>query len=228
MAKKKVSRKELLKAPDEFITISSQVMEYFKTHVQELKITGIVLLVIVASYFGYNSWKTSMNHGGQTAYNTAVQSVLAMDETPGTEPAGLIRSQELFKEVLDNYGSSGASRLALPQIAHLKFLEKNYTEAITYYQKFLDDVSGEPLYETLTKISLAECHEANGEYKTAVAILTPLAETPIASPFKPAVMWHLARVYRLDGNPQKATDILKELIKNHENSAFSPMAKALI
>jgi len=226
MAKEKLSRKELLKRPDEFVTFSGKALESIKAHPQPLRYAGVVIAVIVAAYVVFYAWNRSINREGQSAYNTAEQSLETMSSKPELDPAALKKSGELLEDVIDNYGMSKVARLALPQAAHVNFLEKNYSEAITLYEKFLEDISGDEAYEFLTNLSLAACHEAKGDLKTAIETLTPLVEMPSDIPFKESAMWNLARLYGLDNRPEEEKTVLKEFVEKYEGSPFHAMAKA--
>ena len=121
---------------------------------------------------------------------------------------------------------SNAARLALPLAAHVKFLEKDYPEAIKQYRNFLDEFSGDPLYESLARLALASCYEAQGELKTAIETLNPLVEDASGSTFRQTAMWNLARLYRLDNSPEKEAQILKNFVEKYEGSPYYAMAKA--
>lgn len=224
MAKKKTTRKELLKRPDEFLTFSGKAVEFYNTHQREFRYLGLVIAVIVIAYLGGRTFLKFVNEKGQEAYNTAYTS-LTENMKPNADPGSLRESEELFTEVIDNHGMSKAARLALPQAAYVKFVEKKYDEAIALYEKFLDKVSGDTAYESLASLGLATCYEAKGDLKAAIKALKPVIEAP-DDPFKETAMLSLARLYRLDNDPEKSKEILKEFVDKYEASPFHSMAKA--
>lgn len=226
MAKKKISRKELLKGTDEFLSFSSKAVNFITTHLRELKIVGLAIAIIVVAYLGVTTYLRYVNKNGQNAYNEAYNTVV-MEMKPDANPENLRKSEELFKKLVDDYGLSKAAPLALPQIAYLKFLDKKYDEAIVLYQKFLDKVSGDTVYESMAKLALAACFESKGDLKAAIDTLTPVVETPDYS-FKETAKLNLARLYRLDNKPEKAKEILKEFVEEYTDSPFLPLAKALL
>ena len=176
MAKKKKSRKELLKGPDEFVTFSSRAADFISTHLNQLKYLGYAVVAIAVGYFAIQIWMGQVNEKGQTAYNTAADDMRNWMMKPDPDIADLQKSGELFSEVLEKHSMSNAARLALPLAAHVKFLEKDYSEAIKQYRNFLDEFSGDALYESLARLALASCYEAEGELKTAIETLNPLVE----------------------------------------------------
>jgi predicted negative regulator of RcsB-dependent stress response len=221
---KKTTRKELLKGTDEFLTFSSKAVNFITTHLRELKYAGFAIAIIVVAYLGVTTYLRYVNKNGQNAYNTAYQT-LTKEMKPDANPDNLRKSEELFIKVTDDYGLSKVARLALPQIAYLKFLDKKYDEAIVLYRKFLDKVSGNTEYELMANLALAACFEAKGDLKTAMETLIPVVEIPDNS-FREPAMLSLARLYRLDNRPEKAREILNEFVEQHADSPLLPFAKA--
>jgi tetratricopeptide (TPR) repeat protein len=221
---KKTSRKELLKGTDEFLTFSSKAVNFMTTHLSELKYAGFAIAIILVAYLGVTTYLRYVNKNGQNAYNTAYQT-LTKEMKPDANPDNLRKSEELFNKVTDDYGLSKVARLALPQIAYLKFLDKKYDEAIVLYRKFLDKVSGNTEYELMAKLALAACFEAKGDLNTAMETLIPVVEIPDNS-FREPAMLSLARLYRLDNKPEKAREILNEFVEQHADSPLLPFAKA--
>lgn len=224
MAKKKISRKELLKRPDEFLTLSSRAVNFFNAHTNVFKYMGLAIALIVVVYLGLNTYMRYINKKGQNAYNLAYDT-LSQNMRPDAGPEGLKKSEELFDKVIDDYGLSKAARLALAQVAYLEFADKNYDEAIALYKKFSKKVSGNADFESLTNLALAACYEAKGDLKKAIQTLSPILNRP-AHPFRETAMLSLERLYRLDGQPEKAREILKEFVEEYKTSPFLPMAKA--
>ncbi len=221
---KKTTRKELLKGTDEFLTLSSKAVNFITTHLRELKYAGFAIVILVVAYLGVTTYLRYVNKNGQNAYNTAYQT-LTKEMKPDANPDNLRKSEELFIKVTDDYGLSKVARLALPQIAYLKFLDKKYDEAIVLYRKFLDKVSGNTEYELMANLALAACFEAKGDLKTAMETLIPVVEIPDNS-FREPAMLSLARLYRLDNKPEKAREILNEFVEQHADSPLLPFAKA--
>jgi len=221
---KKTTRKELLKGTDEFLTFSSKAVNFITAHLRELKYAGFAIAIIVVAYLGVTTYLRYVNKNGQNAYNTAYQT-LTKEMKPDANPENLRKSEELFNIVTDDYGLSKVARLALPQIAYLKFLDKKYDEAIVLYRKFLDKVSGNTEYELMANMALAACFEAKGDLKTAMETLIPVIEIPDNS-FREPAMLSLARLYRLDNRPEKAREILNDFVEQHADSPLLPFAKA--
>jgi outer membrane protein assembly factor BamD (BamD/ComL family) len=223
---KKTTRKELLKSPDEFLTLSSRAIQYAKTHQRRLKIVGIAVAVAALAYLAVQSYFRHINAGGQETYNTAYRS-LAEKTGPQPSAEGLKEAETLFRKVEEEYGLSKAAMLAAPQIAYLKFESRDYDAAIAEYQRFLKKFSDRPAYGGLAKLALAACHEAKGDFKTAIGLLSPFSADDRAD-FRETAVWGLARLYRLDNQPEKARETLNAFIAKYPDSPLVPTAKALL
>jgi len=224
MAKKKVSRKELLKAPDEFMTLSARAMLFVREHSRQFEYLGMAIAAIVIIYLGINTYVKYINKKGQNVYNMAY-SALSKNLQPDMNQEELKRSEELFKEVIDRYGLSKVSKLALPELAYIKFQDKKYDEAISLYKEFLNKVADKARYQTMTRMALAACYEQKGEFKMAIDFLEQVMSGP-GDLFKEQAMLNLARVYSLANQQEKSKKILKEFIETYGNSPFLPLAKA--
>jgi outer membrane protein assembly factor BamD (BamD/ComL family) len=224
MAKKKTTRKDLLKTEDEFLTLSARAVNYYNAHVFLFKIIGVAVAVIAVAYIALHFYLRSVNKKGQHSYNMAYYALTQKME-PQVDSETLKESEALFQELRDKYGLSKVARLALPQIAYIKFVEKDYDEAIALYKEFLGEISGDAEYESLTRLALATCYEAKGDLKASVETLEDILNRA-DNPFKESAMLSLARVYRLENKNEKSKAILKEFIEKYPTSPFLPLAKA--
>ncbi|MBW1785473.1 MAG: tetratricopeptide repeat protein [Deltaproteobacteria bacterium] len=224
MAKHKTTRKELLKSPDEFMTLSSRAITFFAAHVRELKIVGIVIGSLALIYLGGHAYFRYTNNKGQEAYNKAFYAVRQVTQG-AVNPDNLVKAETMFQRVVDDYGLSKAAKLALPQVAYAKFVNGRYDDAIALYREFLDRISDRPEYASLTKLALAGCYEGKGDLKTAQETLTPLYEQQ-DNPFRETAMVGLARLYRMDNRTEEEKKVLREFIESFPDSPFVGEAKA--
>jgi outer membrane protein assembly factor BamD (BamD/ComL family) len=224
MAKKKISRKELLKQQDEFLTLSEKAINYAKSHVKQLEYLGIALGVLVLLFFGGYSYYKYINKKGQETYNKAYE-IFKEGFKPDLNLVDIKKSGEAFEKVINRYGLSKAARLALPEDAYVKFLDKDYDGAISLYRKFLDKVSGNYRYESLARLALAACYEQKGELATAIVTLKPILSEE-GNPFREPALVLLARLYRLNHQEAEKEKVIKEFMKTYKDSPFLPMIKA--
>ena len=225
MAKKKITRKELLKNTDEFLTFSGKAALFFNQHLRELKLAGIGLGIIAVAYISIWGYLRHTNKAGQEAYNAAYDTVIEVSSAGNVKEA-VLKSEPLFQTVIDDYSMSRAATLALAQVGHAKFEEGQYDDAVKYYHDYGDEASGQS-YETLSKLAIAACYEAKGDYKKAIETLDPVLKIS-SDPFRETAMVDLERLYRLDNQPEKAKEILQSFANEYANSPFFRMLKTRI
>jgi TolA-binding protein len=225
MVKKRVTRKQLLKGPDEFLTFTEKAALFIREHDREFKYIAGTVAAILLIYLGINAGIGYINKKGQSAYNMAYDLMSAQNTDLSPESEELKRSAELFQKVLDDYGLSKASRLALPELAYLKMVEKKYDEAIPLYQEFLDKAPKNSPYQSLARIAIATCHEAMGEYEQAIEVLNQV-NAQADDAFKEEALFRLVRIHRLAGQEDKAKEILEEFVEKFQASPYLPMANA--
>ncbi len=226
MAKKKPTRKALLKEPDEFLTLSARFFAWTQTNRRKLQNAGIVVGILIALYMAGYFYYQYTNKKAQNTYNEAY-SILAEAIGVETEQKKLQESEKLFRKVIESYSISKACRLAFPQAAYISFEQGKYDQAISLYQEFLKKISDAPHYQILTEIALAACFEQKGDLKAAEKILIPLSEGA-NHPFKEFAILALARVFRMDNQKQKSEELLRNFIEEFPQSPFLPMAKAFL
>ena len=226
MAKKRVTRKQLLKEQDEFLTFSGRAALFVREHSQQFKYLGGAIAAALIIYLGITTVMGYINKKGQNAYNMAYYN-LAQNVDLNSESEDLKQSVDLFQKVIDDYGFSKVSRLALPELAYLKMVEEKYDEAIPLYQEFSSKLADNIPYQSLARIALAACYEAKGEFERAIEILKQVTAGP-EDLFKEQAMLSLARVYRLADQEDKSKEILKEFVEEFKTSPFFPIANALL
>ena len=206
------------------MTLSARAMLFVKERSRQFEYLGMAIAAVIIIYLGINTYMKYINKKGQNVYNLAY-SALSKNMESNKNRDELKRSEELFKEVIDRYGRSKVSNLALPELAYIKFLGKKYDEAISLYKEFLNQVPDKATYQSMARMALAACYEEKGDFKMAIETLEQVMSGP-DDLFKEQAMLNLARVYRLAHQQEKSKNILKEFIKKYGNSPFLPLAKA--
>lgn len=225
MAKKKVTRKELLKETDEFLSVSARAAIFVREHSRQFKYLGATIVAVIIIYLGINAYFNRIDKKGQQAYNTAYYALLENINGPGGDQKDLKKAEALFQEVLDNYGLSKVRPLAFPELAYLNFTQKKYDEAISHYEQYLREVTDGSPYQAMTRLALAACHEEKGAFNKAIELLEQI--TSVSDDFfKEQAMISLARVYRLANQPQKSKETLETFFEKFKESPFLPLVRS--
>lgn len=217
----------MLKQPDEFMTLSSQAITFVKDHKRQFDYLGLAVLGLIIIYLGWYAYVRYINNKGQDAYNNAYYTMLKNTDT-AKDQENQKKKEELFNRVINDYGSSKAARLAVPQLADAKFAQKKYDEAIAKYEEYLGKLSENDPYQYLTMLSLSVCYEEKGDYEKAIQSLEKIIAAGTDDFFKEQAMLSLARVYRLSGKQDKSNETLKQFKEKFPKSVFLELADAFM
>jgi predicted negative regulator of RcsB-dependent stress response len=224
MAKKKITRKELLKKDDEFISLSARAFQYLAAHLQQIKRIGYGVMIILIIIIGIAFYYRYLNKKALAAYNEAYAS-LASDASGELSEEAAGKAIVGFEELIEKYGSTKMATLAIPQLASLKFGQGKYDEAISLYQTYLEKEEPGSLYHLMAYFGLAAAYEAKGEYQSAIENLEKIVEGE-NSFLQEEALFSLGRVYALSGQQDKAQKTFTEFVNRFKESSLFPLAKA--
>ncbi|MEW6263184.1 MAG: tetratricopeptide repeat protein [Thermodesulfobacteriota bacterium] len=219
MTPQKITRKELLKTPDEFLTFSEKAYLYIQEHSRQfttgLLIVATVILVALGAkwYFDYSASQAL------TAYNQALANY-----GPNPQQAeATIKALETFTK---DYAGSAPARYALLDLGEIYFRAGQLPQAENAYQQFIGGLRKEEEHlKPLVLDNLAVIQEAQGKLNQAAATWEQvIAQSNDA--VKPDAYLGLGRVYLALGKPQEAQKTYEALIAFAPNSPQAAQAMA--
>ncbi|MBI5585082.1 MAG: tetratricopeptide repeat protein [Deltaproteobacteria bacterium] len=210
--KKKISRKELLKKPDEFITTSNRIYAWISQNLQSVILVGVAVILVVAALWGYLAYRSYREAQSQQKYFAAV---------------GLKESEQQItklKAVTGDFPGTSGSAKAWVSLGHLYFEKKDYPQAIQAYQTALNNGRFPQDFQTLIRENLAYALEEKGDLKGAAALFTQILNgtDPL---LKENAHLNLARVYQKMNQTKEAKTTLQNFLKAYPNSNYAPMVR---
>jgi tetratricopeptide (TPR) repeat protein len=224
MARKRETRKELLKKEDELISFSTRIYRSVVEHrkkIQWAAICVVALLVIVA---GISLYFRHINQKALAAYNKAYKNLVSSSSSQGSQES-IQKSTEELERLIQEYGWTKMAKLAIPQLAYLKFGQGNYDEAISLYATYLEKLGDDSIYRPMSYFGLAACYEAKADYQTAIAHLKRIIENDAVF-LKEEAMFSLGRMYDLSGQKELSEESFQKFVDQFPQSPFLPLAKA--
>jgi tetratricopeptide (TPR) repeat protein len=224
MAKKKITRKELLKKEDEFVSLSARAYQYVLAHAKTIKHLLYGLAIIVIIVLGGSLFYKNLNKKALAAYNTAYKTLVG-ESSPETSEKNLQKSIEEFDRLIKDYGWTKMATLAIPQLAYLKFDQGKFDEAISLYQSYLEKQKSNTIYRSMAYFGLAAAYEAKGDYQSATTALEHVSKG--GNDFlEEEALFSLGRMYELSGQTKRSQEVFKEFIGQFKDSPLLPLAKA--
>jgi len=226
MAKNRISRKELLKKPDEFITFSAKMFKFIDKYKNEIlyTVSGIILLVVIISgisYFNNKAENKSFLILGKAIvkYNSDLKKL-------GPEKAFLGVESDL-RQVLEKYPGKEGGKKTRIFFASICYDSGKYDEAIRLYKESLEDNSGNKYIKNQILNGLAYSFEAKNNIQSAVEHFEMIAADKEAVSRDDA-LFNLGRLYNALGNKVKSRDSYGKILSDYPDSIYLKLAKEKI
>ena len=174
---KKISRKQLLKEPDQFLTVSGRMLAWAGERRKAIlwSTAAFFALVIGISLFGFLSSRSearafALLDQAMKSYETALAENGPKEALPTVS--------EDFQRILDDYAGRAGGRMARVVFADICFRGGQADRAVTLYTQALEDYSGQPFYRDRIQTSLAHALVAKQDYSAAATWFERSPKTP--------------------------------------------------
>jgi predicted negative regulator of RcsB-dependent stress response len=210
--KKKITRKEMLKRPDEFLTLSTQVLSWVKEN-YPMAIwlgSGVVLLLIL--FFGYSAYQNRQEKQAHEKYFTIQES---------TDSNQRIKQLEAL---VKDYPRTKAAYASWVTLGQLYYQKKDFPRAAWAYRSALNQGKFPSSFKVLILEDLAYAYEEQGDLQQAAKIFAELSREK-ENLLKEDIFLSLARVYQKMGKSQEAKATYQNFLQSFPKSTFAPMVK---
>ena len=220
---KKVTRKKLLKEPDEFITISGKIIRFVMDYKYPLTggLVGLVILILIGAGIRYFSIKAE-----NTAFTLLSQSQIkyeALLKQTGPQKA-LTEVAADFEGILKKYSTKKGGRLARVIYASICYKAGNLDRAIVLYNESLIDFNSNPFLKNLILSGLGYAHEEKKDLESATKYFNMILAGPDPV-MKSEALYHLGRLYDAKGERDKSNAAYKQLLDRHADSIYTELVK---
>lgn len=219
----KLTRKQLLKEPDEFITFSGKLIKWLTNYKRQATLAAGVMFALLFATVGFQAYL----HYAENKASALLTDSLAQYQTAmkDNDPAKAYQAVEKsFARILDDYSARHMGKIAGIEFANICFRAGEYDKAIALYKTALDDFSDAPFYKNLILSSLGYAFEGKKDYESAVKYFEMLATSPDAA-MKDLSLYSLASVYEIMGNKEKSKATFARIAADFPNSIFFQIAK---
>jgi len=223
MAKKKVTRKELLNEPDEFITFSAKLLKIMATYKVQLSY-GVGLLILIGiiysgiSYFSYRSESLAFALLEKTMKNYEI-----LREKSGPEKAFKEVNND-FVKIIDKYSGNRGGKIARIEFANISINAGDTDGAIALYRKALEDFNDDKTLKNIILSGLGYAYEEKNDSKSAVKYFEMIVTEPDTF-LKDEALFNLGRIYAAMGNKKMSRDAYKKIVSEFADSFYLSIAK---
>ncbi len=220
MAKKRVTRKELLKEPDEFMTFTGKVIQFVRSYQQYIIYgTSFVILIglIVSGYRYYHGWQERKSY---TLLEEAIKRYEAMDD----KKENLSTAKQEFQTLVEKYSGYSGGKMGRVIYANICYDSGDYDLAIDQYKKALIDFADQPSFKTFIQSSIGYAYQAKKNYQAAAEQFEAMVSNP-AIYMKDEALFNLGLLYAKLGKPEKSREAFQKIITDYADSSYVEIAK---
>lgn len=223
MATKKLTRKELLREPDEFITTTGRLIALGVAYRKQLLIGATVFLAAVLLF----TILRVMSLRSENQSFVALSKVMAKYEAQEADKSDADRLQAVkadFEEFLGRYGDRGAGRIGRVIFAGICRDGGDLDTAVSLFTRAIDDYSKNPFYANLIHTALGQRLTAKKETAQAVTHFEAAA-VKTASPLADTALFNLGLLAEAEGQAEKARSYFKRISEDYPDSIFRDIVK---
>ncbi len=229
--KRRVTRKQFLKRPDEFISGTQRFMAYLQDNTKifyTLLIAAAGIIVVGGIVWMYlNGVKAQARTLEDEALKIYHRPVLTEEETKKSGRGGFKNDAERYKaayvkfeQLVDKYGWTNSARRGLLYLGDCYYGLKEYEKAKVSYKQYLDKYPDDKIVGYLLWQNLGYINEEQNKYDEAITCYEEAIthDAPSAGEFQ--LQLDIARCYELKKDWSKALAKYKEAV-----SAFPDFPK---
>ena len=215
--KKKITRKQLLKEPDEFLTFSAKLIQFTNRYRYPLLIVFATAILGAMAISAFRLYHNKMERLAFSSFAQVKSEYLSISDQKGPSTAyGAIK--ENIEQVIEKHGNRNGGKFTLLFYANISYQNGDYEKAIDLYQRVLRIVSN-PFIRNQVYNSLGYVHEAKREFSEAIKYYEMVTQSsdPV---LKGEALYHLSRIYDVLGNAEKSKEVLKRISQDHPRSMY--------
>jgi len=218
MPTKRISRKKLLKEPDEFISTTAKVLQFLRDHRRKVTIYGVVAVALMAAGlagYSYLRWQEGKAQVIQQQAFQLYQETFNTAANPEGQKEKYRKALEKFREALSVHGWGSTAQVSQIYIGHCHYALKEYDQAISAYSPCLDGP-----FRSMALNGIGYCYEAKGDYAKAAESYQKNAEES-GNPYQGESMLDVARCYEALKQKQKALEAYQKALTKYPKSRLA-------
>ena len=218
MAKKKKSRKQLLKEPDEFITFTGKAITYVTGYQKQISYTLFAIVAVALIFFGYRFFAQRAETKAftllgqtQSKYETLIQT--------SSDTEAYSQVSEAFQSIIKKYGGNAGGKLARVIYANISYDARQYEKAIALYKQSLSDFKDDKFVYNMILSNLGHTYQRVENEQDAAAYFEKAASATDA-PIREEALFNLGLMYAKSGEAAKSQKTLQEIVNSHPDSIY--------
>jgi len=196
---KRISRKDLFKEQDQFLSTSDKAMHYFMDN--RATVIGVIAAIVIAgsSFLGFKYYNETRTLRDEAFYFEITKIVDKADSSAS--------DAKVILEKMDDGPQKDRASLLLGDI---HFQNQEYDKAEELYSAVMSHSSPSDINHQMAQVGLAYSHESRKDYKKAIGLFKSVIDANTAFPLF-EVYWSLSKCHELNNDVSNALLILREM-----------------
>jgi tetratricopeptide (TPR) repeat protein len=223
MARRKKTRKDLLKKPDEFISLTGRAIQFASVYQKQLSFALCVLVAVALVIFGYRFFAQRAETKAFAALAQIMTSYEADKKAASPQEAYRKASEEL-QRLVKKYGGNPGGKLARVRYADISYDAGDYHKAIELYKQSLNDFKDNQLVYHLILSDLGYAYEGVEDDRDAAKYFEELSSAP-DSGIRDEALFNLGLLYEKLGDAASSRKAFQEIVSKYPNSMYFDIAQ---
>ena len=218
MARQRITRKELLRQPDQFLTRSARVIAWAEMNATSILYGAGAVILAVILVGGWFVWRTNRH--------TRAEALLyeAMNAGANGEVVQQVASQndqmvQALQSLVRDYGGTPAAIQAYWNLGRLYFARGEYVASLQAYEQARSRLSAdnqEALMGAMISLNMAYAEEAQGACEQALRNFETVLTAPAATWLRSEAYLGMGRCHEQSGVPGKAAEVYDRALTDPE------------
>ena len=224
MAKpKRVTRKQLLKEPDEFITTTGRIIQWGQRYARQLTFAGGVFIVLLATVTAYRYYDNWVENKAFRLLSEAVSKYETEKTASGVMQAHQ-SAREDFEYIIRKFGNTEGGRIAAVVFAGISYDAGDADRSVDLYEAGLKAFDDDAAYRNILWSSLGYAYEKKQDIGKAVDCFRQIADSQDPT-VKDLALFNLGRLYEQMGDAAKSQAAFRRLTSEHTDSMYYQLAR---
>lgn len=216
-ARRKYTKRELKQ--DKFVLATFQAKSFIEENARIITYAALGVIALIVIIYLYMDSRQSAQIKAADLLSKA-QATLQSGDRQG--------ALTMFSEVVDQYGGTDAAGHAAFYLARQYWESDDVEQARNYFKTFLDDYAGKNIITQAAYAGFADCLSMDKNFGEAAQNYLKAARLEPDFPQAATYLYSAAESFVAAGEPGKAREILKEIIKTEKEPLLKNRAQVLL
>lgn len=227
MPRQRITRKELLRTPDQFITRSARIIEWAETNASSIlySIGAVILAGVLVG--GWLVWQTNRYHRAEALLYEAINanndgnSNTLQDASQDSQMVGALQA------LVRDYDRTPAAAQAYWHLGRLYFARDDYVAALEAYeqaQRRLTSDKQSVLMRALVSLNMAYAEEAQGACAQALVNFEAVVQGSTATWLRGEAYLGMGRCHEQSNAPELAAEVYNRALSDAEVNELTRQA----